>query len=278
MNLLRKYLSRSVFTLAVIVCLAGCQKGKVTGVLVMNATSEQAPMAGIWLTFAEIAVGDGDNWVAVNEQEQSVNLLDQEEGPYKFLAESTLAAGLYNQIRLRFSEEKDKNFVLIEGEKYPLSLPESLYNEIILSFDFEIIPRQMTEIFIDFNTENTLVENDDRAFTLQPTLSVVTDLHSGSITGKIKSLGTEATVYIYPQSGYIPDNPAKHLLQSMDVKASHFDPDRAEVDFSIYNIPEGIYDLVIVSEGYMIDTSRTDITVESLGVTDIGTITLIPLG
>jgi hypothetical protein len=236
------------------------------------------PFDALWLAISEIAVGREGDWIILQDHEQSFSILDLASSSDKYLTESTLEIGNYSHIRLRFAQEKEKNFVVIEGEKYFLSFPEVLLHEIVLTFDFEIVPRQATEIFIDFNAEHVIEGIDEITYKFQSAVSVLSDLSSGSIKGKIANHGAEATIYFYPQSGYVPDNPAKNLLTSMDIQGMYFETGVPDVEFIIYDITEGIYDLVIVSEGYMIDTSKKGIEVRAMGLTDIGAIELIPLG
>lgn len=108
----------------------------------------------IWVTVSEIRVhmASPDNFIVVSNTEQKFDLLYLKTNPTA-IAQATLEAGHYNQIRMPVVSG---TIVFLENSKdveYPLEVPS---DEIKIPVQFEIKAGGSTQIILDFDSEKSI--------------------------------------------------------------------------------------------------------------------------
>lgn len=108
----------------------------------------------IWVTVNQIKVhmASPDNFIVISNTEQKFDLLYLKDNPTP-IAQATLEAGHYNQIRMPVVLGK---IVFVEDGKdveYPLDVPS---DEIKIPVQFEITAGGTTQIILDFDAKNSI--------------------------------------------------------------------------------------------------------------------------
>lgn len=141
---------------------------------------------------------------------RQIDLLELSNGRTTLLLEDELLPeGDYDSIRLRLRNDPDdrESYVQLQnGQIFGLYVPEGEEGKLRISSDFTIEEGDRREMTIDFDLRRSLREPDDEeetdAYRLLPSLRVVEDRRTGTITGRIADsrLGSDCApaVYVYP--------------------------------------------------------------------------------
>ena len=174
-----------------------------TGTLIINLTDAPGDYEEVYITFTEVSVhkaeaegtdgdddnstnGSGDNeteagWIIVSDEEQGFDLLALQDGNIDLLAQSELDTGKYTQIRLKITDGNDENdepktYVMVEGEKYVLSIPSGIQSGLKLIHNFTIDTDNETILFLDFDAEKSVHQTGAGDYKLNPTIKVLKEL------------------------------------------------------------------------------------------------------
>jgi hypothetical protein len=196
--------------------------------------------------------GKDSGWVVINDQPQTYNLLDLTNGARAVLGEATLAPQHYTQIRLFVGEG---SHVIVDGVQETLYIPSSTVK---LTHAFWIEANTLYEITLDFDAEKSVFETGSNRYTLQPTIRVIANVVSGTISGTVTPLDASASVWV--------------VTENMDTITTY--PDTTGY-FKLMAVPEGMYDVYVTpgNEAYQeVLTENVEVTANQN--TDLGTIAL----
>jgi len=105
------------------------------------------------------------NWIIITEDENTYDLL-QIKDVKEFLASKDLDVGKYTQIRLYVSDAK----IVVSGEESNL---EIMSKSIKLVNEFNIEEGMTTELLLDFDAEESLIQTGSGRYKLKPTIRVI---------------------------------------------------------------------------------------------------------
>jgi hypothetical protein len=163
-------------------------------------------LSGVRIHASENAEGgQSGGWMDVmpdslSEAERTFDLLELVNGVEAVLGEVVLEAGQYTQIRLMIESAT----ITISGETSPLFIPSGMQSGLKLIHPFTIRTNEVTALTLDFDAARSVYEAPPASgnYRLKPTVRVVQNGLSGSITGTVTPLAIDAMVAaIHPASG-----------------------------------------------------------------------------
>lgn len=191
---------------------------------------------------AEMAEAGWDTVLAADlpEADRTFDLLDLVNGVFATLGEVELEAGTYTQVRIMLESAT----LTVDGVEEDLFIPSGDQTGIKLTGGFSIDPNVITEITVDFDVAQSLHEAPPGSgnYILRPTIRLVQNVLSGTISGTVTPTGIGAVVFAM-------DATTNDTLTTTLV-------DDATGEYVIQALLEGTYDVRAEAAGY--DTSRTN--------------------
>jgi hypothetical protein len=137
--------------------------------------STEAAFAGI---MAEDNETNSDaSWIIISSDEQGFDLKQLQDGAFDLLAQEELDAGKYTQVRLKITDEDDANgepktYVMVEGEKYKLTVPSGTKSGLKLTKGFTITAGQETVLYLDFDAQKSVNKTGSGKYQMKPTIKI----------------------------------------------------------------------------------------------------------
>lgn len=236
-------------------CFQDDEGGSSTGVIKISITD--APAAAnfekVEVTFSKLEVSKKSEdttaeWITINENIGTIDLLTLNNGKLQELGISNLEAGTYNQIRFTVTEAT----VTVGGVETSVHLASSTVK---LTTPFTITGGITTELVVDFDAAHSIqLTNSGLEYTMTP----VTRLAQVDLTGAVKGK-------VYPIDGVIITVIACRDGSTASVAGTVAD---ADGNFLVGYLEPGIYDIYIDAVGYQQDASLADITITAGSVLD----------
>jgi hypothetical protein len=198
-----------------------------------------------------------DGWVTLNSEDRSFDLLVLTNGAIAVLADATLDAGRYTEIRLMIG---DGSNVVVEGTPYNLNIPSGLQTGLKLVQTFEIETDFTYQLHLDFDAHRSVQKlGVADVYTLQPAYRIQAVATSGAIAGTAEPAEARAVV---------------KLMNNTEVVTTTY-ADLNTGEFKLIHVPEGIYNLLIEAlEGEYEPAEVNNVQVTIGNTTDVGTISL----
>lgn len=158
-----------------------------TGRLVLEAFDSPLPgdVDSILLTIEEVSVHNTDDaWVTVANPDTTYDFLQLINGTTVVLADASLAAGTYNEMRLVLA---DSNRIVINGTSYPLTVPSGTETGVKLHGNFEIVENQSYELYVDFDASKSITHPDGK-YLLRPSFKAFKKSLSVMLSGTVKDI------------------------------------------------------------------------------------------
>jgi len=198
--------------------------------------------------------GSESGWIVINDQATTYNLLEFRNGVTAVLGDAELHVGHYTQMRLIIDQG---SHVIVEGTTYNLEIPSGDTSGFKFTHAFTIEENKVYELTVDFEVKRSVFLTGNNRYTLQPTLRLVPNVISGTISGTV-----------------LPPDARSVVWSMVDTDSVFAYPDESGY-FQLMALPEGQYD-VHISPGN-VDFSNT--TISNVDVTreentDLGHITL----
>ena len=194
-------------------------------------------------------------WYTISQDTTAVNLLELTDGNYAVLADSTLPAGEYSQVRLILS---DANTVMVDGELHDLEIPSSSQSGLKLNHPFEISDGLTYSVTLDFDADRSIHQTGNGQYKMRPVIRLIVNEFSGSMVGVVEPVEARAMVTTYTATDTV--------IASADIMTG---------EFSFGMLPAGSYDLEIsATAGAYLDSLVLRVSVGAGLETDIGTIVL----
>jgi hypothetical protein len=217
--------------------------------------------------------GDDETWITIFEGDRRFNLLDLQNGRVDLLAESTLHAGTYTQLRLVVTEGELK--LKDVAEPLLLRVPSGEQTGIKLHFTFDVLADQETVLLLDVDLTQAFrpipggeIEDSStiRTFHFTPSVAMklIDVIESGDITGVVVD---------------------ESAVPSENVIVTAFGDDGGEVtsggtdadgSFTLIGLPAGTYRLELSLSGSAV-VEVPDVVVSAGETTNVGTITMAAL-
>jgi len=118
---------------------------------------------------------DEDGLITLTEETRRIDLLQLQNGNTELLAEEvTVPEGEYTQLRFVLSNEAGANYVVVDGEKQPLTVPSGAQSGIkIILPEVEIEnDGDQIDITLDFDVEDSFIEQGNGEYRFKPTIKV----------------------------------------------------------------------------------------------------------
>jgi len=179
------------------------------------------------------------------------NLLDFTNGIDTLIATGSIDEGTISQIRLILG---DNNSVVVDGVSYPLSTPSAQESGLKLQVHDELKAGVEYALLLDFDANQSIVEEGNGNYQLKPVIHVVDLAISGSIKGSITPVGTNCTV-----------------SASIDSVVHSTDCD-ADGNFLLQGLPSGIYSVTLTPDSPFVAVTINNVNVSVGEVTDLGII------
>ena len=194
-------------------------------------------------------------WSVVSEDTTTVDLLTLTDGNFAVLADSTLPAGTYTQVRLILSEN---NTVMVDSMLHDLEIPSSMNTGLKLNHPFTINDGAMYEFTLDFDADRSIHQTGNGQYKMNPVIRIIVDQMSGGLMGAVEPVAARAMIW---------------TMAGPDTVTAWADTLTGEYMFSM--LPAGSYDLNIgATVGAYRDTVLAGQVVSTGQMTDAGTVVL----
>jgi hypothetical protein len=193
---------------------------------------------------------DNSGWKSLDVRKGVYNILELSNGLDTLLAIAELPSGKVSQIRLVLGE---KNSVMIDGQRHPLSAPSAQQSGLKLAVHAELIEGVTYTFVLDFDAARSIVKTGSGNYILKPVIRVLNEATSGSIKGSITP----------PEA-----SPAVFAILNADTVATAYTDETGA--FLLRGIPGGSYTVSFdPKEGYE-PLEKTNIAVTVATITDLG--------
>ncbi len=167
-----------------------------SGSLQVRVTDAPGDATAVLVTVSSVQVNvqdaadDADSWITVVEGPRTFGLVALE-GVEAVLGESELAAGSYGQIRLEVGEVE----VVTPDETLLARVPSGTL-KLVGGFDIEA--GEVTGATIDFDLEQSLVEQGNGGFLFKPVVKLITSKPGDALDAPVPLLGEEDAIEATP--------------------------------------------------------------------------------
>ncbi|MEX2230819.1 MAG: DUF4382 domain-containing protein [Cyclobacteriaceae bacterium] len=190
-------------------------------------------------------------WQIVEVNPAIYNLQDLTNGREILLGDLDLPGGRISQIRLKLG---DNNTVKVDDVVYPLSTPSAQQSGLKLQIH-EIIAEGITyKILLDFEAGKSVIKTGSDAYSLKPVIRAVMEAKDGGIKGVVEPAAVVAIA----------------VMKGEEIITTTSSDE--EGNFLIRGLDAGTYTLVFDAEGDQPVVERTNVTVETGVVTDVGVV------
>ena len=226
------------------------------GTLSVSLTDAPAAFSEVNITFSEISAHIDGQWVTVENDPQTIDLLEWNNGRTIEIGRAQMPAGRYTQIRLIITDAE----VVVDNTHHQMTVPSGARTGLKLGPAFTIEPNLTFELVVDFDASRSVVTTGPRqaptGYMLQPRLRMVPRAASGAISGTVTNPFNRPVAFAIVGSD---------TLTSSAVNTSGA--------FTLPFLPEGSYQ-VSVADSMNAAVTRGGILVEVGMVTQIGDVTL----
>lgn len=192
------------------------------------------------------------DWIEIENFNSGIyNLLELTGGVDTLLASNEIPAGKIYQIRLILGTE---NSVKVKGKLYPLQTPSAQQSGLKLKVNAQIQEGLHYNMLLDFDAARSVVQaGKSGKYILKPTITVITELASGSIKGIVKP--AEA-------------HPAIWAIAGADTIAGTYASESGE--FLLRGLSENTYKVIFKPAGGFKDLTLEGIEVSMGQIIDLG--------
>jgi len=208
---------------------------------------------------------DNSGWITLNNFPSNYDLASLVNGNSKVIAEDTLPAGKYSQIRLYLGTGDIDNYVVLKDqtERLFLTTPSGTQSGIKLNIDATIKAGITYELTVDFDAAKSIVTTGSPTspkYILKPVIKVVTTATTGIISGVVLPDTVSADVWAVLNG----DSTSTSTGASGAFKLFGLSPDT----FMVHIIP------LAPNDAFFKDTTISKVVVTAGSTTDLGTINL----
>lgn len=136
-------------------------------------------------------IGSNGQAVALSVRTGIYNILELTNGVNALIATSFLTDANVNQIRLILGSN---NTIVVDGVSHPLSTPSAEQSGLKLQISQTLQPNVENAVLIDFDANQSIVDNGNGTYKLKPVLRTIVTASTGKIKGRIAPSGTSAYI------------------------------------------------------------------------------------
>ena len=231
--------------------------GEPGGRLNIYLTDAAAAYDSVVIHFTHISAHIDSDWVTIQGEPQSVDLLEWSNGRTLLLGSADVPAGKYTQIRVMIDSAK----IGVDGEVHPLEVPSGAQTGLKFGPQFTIEDGSTYELVMDFDAYRSVVvlgsKKNPKGYKLKPRIRLISKAVSGCISGVVTN----------PK-----DAPEAYAIQGDDTVTSSI-VDTLNGKFVLGFLSEGLYK-VFVQDTLGLKFSQDGVSVISGQDNDIGVISL----
>ena len=262
------FVALTISLIALLGLFAGCSDDNTTapvsgtGFIKVNLMDAPGDYQQVNLEVIRIEIHASDNadstsgWSVISEDTTYVDLLTLTEGNIAVLADSTLPAGTYTQVRLVLGEQ---NTVMVDSLLHGLDFPSGSQSGLKLNHPFTINDGALYEFTLDFDVDRSIHLTGNGQYKMKPVIRIVVDQTSGGLMGVVEPVAARARIW---------------TIAGADTVTAW--ADTLDGSFNFAMLPAGTYDLNIgATVGAYADTVLTGQVVNVGAMTDVGTVVLL---
>lgn len=239
-----------------------------------DAAVDAENISGVYLSVDELQVianGQVTNSVTF-DQPEVFNLMAYQNGQTKFLANTELDAGTYDEVRLILTSNTQAWVEYTDNTTKEIDVPSGSTSGYKISGDFEVLANGMSEVVIDVDLRKALVEEGNGNFRLRPTARLITKAEAGSIQGSVDlsdmQNSDKVVVYAYLEGSYNSAEMGEPSSgQARFEGAVNSATANASGNFTLAFMPEGEYELIVAS--YNEDEANDSFDFESATMVEV---------
>lgn len=220
----------------------------------IKMTDAPANYDAIYLNIDEIEIRTVSGSEVIDVDADPFDILQYRFGRDTVIAAHDVPSGRIQEIRLKLEDEG--NYIVVDGQEYPLTTPSGQSSGVKLKVHDDLIPNVAYTLLIDFDAAKSVHQTGNGKWMLKPVLRAIPVATSGAIEGVVAPFSAWPNVYAITGTdtiGTITNPLGKFYFPGVD---------------------QGTYKLVIepTEPGY--DTVSQDVIVTQGKVTNVGTINL----
>ena len=240
------------------VALAACSNDEQSARLEIRLTDAPGDYEAVYVDIQGVEVnsesGEG-GWKQLEVNKGVYNLIEFTNGMDTLLATAILPAGKIQQIRLKLGED---NTVVIHGDIKDLTTPSGQQSGVKLNVHAELLEGITYKLWLDFDAaRSVVVETGSGKYILKPVIRTYTEAQSGAIKGVVTP--TESL-------------PAVFAIKGVDTVATTYADETGK--FLLQGVPEGTYLVSFDPKDGFEPFQKTDVSVSTGAVTDLGIVAL----
>jgi hypothetical protein len=211
----------------------------------VRMTDAPAPYSAVNIDLKSVELTGNGKTVTLNTTPGIYNLLNFSNGVDTLIATGDLTVEKVQQIRLVLGPN---NSVVSNGVTYPMDVPSGSESGLKLQVHHELEAGVAYEVLLDFDANQSVVQDGNGAYHLKPVIRTIQTAISGAISGRLS----------------VPNVPAVITAGSNGVSYSSIP--NAAGDFIIKGLPAGNYSVTVVPASPHNSTTINSVNV-STGVT-----------
>ena len=256
-------MKKLIYILPLFLLLSGvfnsCKKDKddeAEGVSVLSLRMTDAPANydAVLIDIQTVEItGDGGNFINLNVNSGIYNLLDFTNGVDTLIAMGSIPSGKIQQIRLILG---NNNSIVVDGLTYPLSTPSAQQSGLKLQVHETFLPGVAYMLLLDFDAQQSIVEQGNGTYSLKPVIRVVESALSGSITGIVNP----------------PTEICAITAEANGIQYSTYS--NVTGSFLLMGIPQGVYTVAVTPGPPMLPVIINNVAVTTGNLTNMGIVDL----
>jgi hypothetical protein len=183
--------------------LVGCsnddESGPSTGTVTIHMTDAPAiegvdavNLNVIGVSIKQSSDESDQGWETLRSDSMNVNLLTLQNGVFTTLATGRVAAGTYEQVRLKLGAGST---IVVDGVTHPLTVPSGMQSGLKIVGPFTVPSGSGVDLALDFDASRSIILTGSGTYMLKPVVHVMTFAQMGQIKGRV--LPTDVTTSVF---------------------------------------------------------------------------------
>lgn len=239
-----------------------------------DAAVDADNISGVYLSVDElqiIADGEVKNSIMFEEPE-TFDLMAYQNGQTKFLGQTELDAGAYDQVRLILTSGSEAWVEFTDNTTQQIDVPSGSSSGYKIFGDFEVMANGISEVVLDVDLRKALVQQGNGDFNLRPTARLISKAESGSIQGTVDMNDMQdadrVVVYAYLEGTYNESEMSEPAEGESRFEGSINSAVASSTgNFTLAFMPESDYELIVAK--YQEDAITNDMQFESATTVEV---------
>ncbi len=255
----KNIISTSIFALF-LTLFVSCKEDNVTNSgdtsqLKIYLTDAPAEYDAVYIDVQSVEIhSDADGWRTLNVINPGIyDLLKFNSGIDTLIIDEDIAPQTISQIRLILG---DNNSLVVDGVIHDLETPSAETSGLKLNVHYTFEAGIAYELWMDFDAEQSIVENGNGDYSLKPVIHVYTQAETGAIAG---------TIFPFDAAFYVMASTPTDTIGTLIAD---------DGSFLIGGVPAGTYNVTFSAVAGFSDITVNDVNVQTGNVTNLGAINI----